>query len=637
MICWSKREQEAWRPLPELDVAEWARGHLYLSRKTSSMPGLYRPEFSPYVIEPLRCFTAEGIEKIVLCWAAQTGKTTLLYACMAYGIAWDPGPVLLVMPAQNICDYTAANRIQPLISDCPALLEKFEPRRKWRFSEMRFDGGVLSLVGANSPGQLSSRPVRYLLLDETSKFPITTGREASPQALAEERTNSFPLHKIIAASTPVMSGDAILSDMANSDQRKYWVPCPHCGEYQILIQEQLRWPHLADGKSAEPGDAREGAYYQCVNCGRRIDERYKRGMLAAGKWLKRGETINKAGRISGGGPANSIAGFRLNALYSPFLTWGQLVERWLRSQEDRTRLQAYVNSVLAEPWEEEKVRLVASNVRRFVRSDIAQTIVPAGYDLLTIGADVHLNFVRYNVWAWKLPTGARHLVDNGNLGEIADLANVLRRMYPRADGTHVSIAFGFCDSRYRGTAVLDFCRTTGGVLMASRGITSDLDPQPLSTILQKQYPGKRAEAIPGGGQLVGRIRVAPFKSEMFQQLGAGLAEEPSEDRGPESEQMVTFHASVDERYLRSLTAEEQVANKNRRGQLVLVWVQLRDDNHDLDCSVYAAAAKRYIAPVIEQRRAEERQQLARKRTRPSKDEEKRQTTTHRAKFAPRKF
>ena len=56
-----------------------------------------------------------------------------------------------------------------------------------------------------------------------------------------------------------------------SDQRRYFVPCPHCGEYQCLKFERLRWqraPADAGGVKGSP----ETAAYLCEACEQPIAE-----------------------------------------------------------------------------------------------------------------------------------------------------------------------------------------------------------------------------------------------------------------------------------------------------------------------------------------------------------------------------
>lgn len=603
MVTWSKKERDAWRPLPDMNVAEWARENLYLSRRTSPMPGLYRPDFTPYVFEPLECFTDERIEKIVLCWATQTSKTTVFYACMGYGMAWDPGPMLLVMTSREVCDYTSNNRIQPIIEDCPSLISRFPPRHKWKLAEMPFDGGVLSLVGANSPGQLASRPVRYLFLDELAKFPHIVGREASAQALAEERTNTFPMSKIMEASTPVVAGDAILSDLKTSDYRKYYVPCPFCGAMQVLAWKQMRWPHDKQGKSISPNAAEKRTTYECVSCKKQIEERHKRWMLTHGKWIKRGQKIKqlkakkgfewsiklpgrklKYYKLTGNIEHNSIAGFWINALYSPFprVTWGKLVRRFLDINDDLGKLQNFVNSVLCEAWKQRAVKVDESKLADHIWSDKPTGVVPDGYEVVTMGVDVQLAYLRYSVWAWR-EDGACHLVENGEVAGFRGISDVLTSRW-QIGSRQIGVAMCFVDSGYRTTEVYDFCRGRTSC-MACKGSPSGYRGL-ISTSSIEKYPNGKPMR---NALRLANVFVDAFKDEFHSRIGIKWDRQLPDT----PERYVSFHTDITGDFFKELAAEERVEKQDARGRVTYEWVR-KGPNHDFDTTIYARAAYNFI-------------------------------------------
>ncbi|MDP1045497.1 phage terminase large subunit family protein, partial [Klebsiella pneumoniae] len=74
------------------------------------------------------------------------------------------------------------------------------------------------------------------MFDEVDGYPVMgAGKEGDQIKLGIKRTESFWNRKIIMGSTPTVKGESrIEKSYANSDQRKYFVPCPHCGEYQVL-------------------------------------------------------------------------------------------------------------------------------------------------------------------------------------------------------------------------------------------------------------------------------------------------------------------------------------------------------------------------------------------------------------------
>src|SRR3546814_20092319 len=112
------------------------------------------------------------------------------------------------------------------------------------------------MTGANSAVGLRSMPVRYLFLDEVDGYPLDVEGEGDAISLAEARTRTFARRKILIVSTPTIAGaSAVEREFESSDQRRYFVPCPHCDHRQWLRFEQLRWER---GQPAPEASIREG-------------------------------------------------------------------------------------------------------------------------------------------------------------------------------------------------------------------------------------------------------------------------------------------------------------------------------------------------------------------------------------------
>src|SRR5690606_12553764 len=121
-------------------------------------------------------------------------------------------------------------RWMPMVEDCP-LLASHKPANEDDFQilEQKFDSCTVRLVGAGSPGRLASTPAPIVIADEVDKYPVGNEREASAVKLLDERTMGFAFGKRFKASTPTNEEGIIYQEWLRSDQRKYFVPCPHCG------------------------------------------------------------------------------------------------------------------------------------------------------------------------------------------------------------------------------------------------------------------------------------------------------------------------------------------------------------------------------------------------------------------------
>jgi phage terminase large subunit GpA-like protein len=183
--------------------------------------------------------------------------------------------------------------------------------------------------------------------------------------LAIRRTATFANRQIAMVSTPTIAEvSRIEQAYLESDQRKYYVPCPHCGVFQILRWAQVKWP---DRKPAE-------AWYECERCHERIADHHKPEMLARGQWRS---------EAPGDG---ETAGFWLNGLYSPWTTWGQLAKDFLRARKSPERMQTFTNTVLAETFQQAgATKTDASELLRRRQQYRPDTTLPAGVVLITLG------------------------------------------------------------------------------------------------------------------------------------------------------------------------------------------------------------------------------------------------------------
>jgi phage terminase large subunit GpA-like protein len=207
--------------------------------------------------------------------------------------------------------------------------------------------------------------VRVLVLEEVDGYggSATAKGEGDQMGLAEKRTETYGYRrKIYKNSTPTVKGQSrIAREFRRSDQRYYHVPCPHCGFRQRLVWERLQYTNV------------EAPMYRCAGCEALIDEADKDAMVAAGEWV----VTN---------PLREARGYHLNALYSPFVRWGRLVEEWEDAQGDPEKLQVFVNTALGEEWEDRETEdLKATLVARSRRYDGSDGDGPRAFDVPKMG------------------------------------------------------------------------------------------------------------------------------------------------------------------------------------------------------------------------------------------------------------
>ena len=270
----------ALEPPPKLTVSEWADLNRRLSSEASAEAGDWRTDRAPYQRALLDALTPNSPwERVVFMSSSQVGKTECLNSFVGYIIDRDPGPVLVVQPRVEDGEAWSKDRLAPMLRDTPCLHGKVADVRSRdannRVLHKRFQGGSITIAGANSPAGLAMRPIRYVLLDEVDRYPPSAGTEGDPVSLAVKRSTTWWNRKILLVSTPTVKGASrIESWWLRSNQQSYWVPCPECGAHQVLVWPSVEWPQ------GQPEDAK----YRCAHCAALIPSHRKAWMLARGEW-----------------------------------------------------------------------------------------------------------------------------------------------------------------------------------------------------------------------------------------------------------------------------------------------------------------------------------------------------------------
>jgi phage terminase large subunit GpA-like protein len=334
-----------YRPAPRQTVVQWAEANLKLTSRQTEHPGPYSTSVRPYVREPLECWKDSGVVEMTLCWGSQTSKTTTLMAGLAWLIDTEPSPALWLMPTENLARSFSKSRWMPMLEDCPAMVAHFpSDKDKLTHLEQHFDRSTLTFVGSNSAANLASRPVRVLVADEVDKFAQASETEADALDLAEQRLKAFSSSKLFLTSTPTTTEGRIWQRFLRGDQRRYYLPCPHCKVPIRLEWRQVKWDETAkleDGKW-DFGRVRASARYECQLCKGAMTDAQKVAGLRHGQWIPE----NK-------GALPGVRSYHLSSLYSPDrkCTWGHLAVQFIESQESLIGLQGFINGNLAEPWE----------------------------------------------------------------------------------------------------------------------------------------------------------------------------------------------------------------------------------------------------------------------------------------------
>ena len=518
-------------------------------------PGRFSYDRSPYLREIIDQISNPRIELVSFAKAAQVGGTQgILAVGIGYAIDQDPGPSMIVFPSSQGAKEYSEERLQPLIDDCPTLKRhKLEARDKYRKQTMMFDRMNLALVGAGSPANLASRPIRYLFCDEIDKWKMNTKLEGNPLDLADKRTRTFWNRKRFRISTPTVPTGPIWQSYLEGDQRKYWVPCPFCKSWQVLKFDHLVWDKDAKHERGwDLGRVRETTYYRCDHCDGKILDRHKRAMLLQGEW-----------RAQATSPRH--ASYHLSALYPTWVPFGDASTSFLQSKPYPDKLRDFINSTLGEPWEERGETADENDILRH-RADYAEGECPGQAIECYITADVQQDSLYYVIRAWGAYESS-WLIRYGQVLTFEDLHEVASTTYRMTNGSPLRVTHGFIDSGFRTDEVYRFCEKFGWA--PTKGIDSSIQSSP--------YRWSKISTA--------AVSALQIKTDYYKDLLQLKLKIKQDDPGA-----WLLHREADYAYGRHLSSEAAVEQKDTYGRIRRVWKRYDRENHWLDCEVYQLAA-----------------------------------------------
>ncbi len=548
----------AWAPPPKLTVSQWADQFRMLSPEDSAEPGKWLTSRAEYQRGIMDAVTEPGIHTIVLMTSAQIGKTAILTNIIGYYIDNDPAPILVVQPTGQMAEAFSTDRLAPMFRDTKKLTNKVSDEKSRTKSNTllhkMFVGGHITLVGANAPSGLASRPIRIVLADEIDRYPPSAGTEGDPFSLAVKRTTTFHNRKIFACSTPTIKDASRIEQLfLSGDQRFFHVPCQYCEKTQTLKWSNVKW------FNDDPKTAR----YECEHC--------KKLLTDGERWLS-----IKQGHWKATQPKNGTASFHLNEIYSPFVPLHKMVEDFLEKRKYPETLRTFINTSLGETWEDKGEEFV-DPTHIAARRENYGAEVPTPVKCLTAGIDIQQDRIECEVVGWaddEETYGIKYHIIPGDTTRPETwqkLDEFLQRDFIKANGVRLTIEAACVDTGFRSTIAYDFCKhRQNRRIWPIKG-----DNGQTRKPLWPKMPTRNKKT-----PLLYIIGVTDGKDTLFSRLqiekpGAGFAHFPKE---------------YDLEYFNQLLSEHAVIKMNK-GVKYRTYVLKRDRrNEALDCRIYAMAA-----------------------------------------------
>lgn len=469
------------RPRERISVTDAAERYVNV-RTASGGTDRWKPELTPYMIEPMNCLNSRHYDAVIFVGPAQSGKTQgLITNFMAYVIKCDPADFLIMQTTKGTARDFDTQVIKRAFRDSSDLKQELAPGSKSDNTyDKVFKSGAILFQRWPSINEISGKPLKYVLITDYDRMTQNIDGEGSPFALAQQRTAKFlsrgmtlvetspgfeitdPKHKNhYKHEAPPCGGALSLFNMG--DMRRWYVQCPECGEYFMPPPDErgLSFDHDRDLFGATLTEITVPVRYLCTANGCLIDLHHKRNMNRSGLWVPEGCAIEN-GRIVGEGLKSRIASFWFPGILAAYSEPDSLVEKYLKAyrEYDITRseenLKTIINVNFGAPYLPKRLTSDVSAADYERRSeDLPKREVCKGVRFLIATVDVqknrfevqvHGHGVHNEIWLIdRFPITLSNREAGGEplaidpAGYIEDWllleSKVIRKRYPLADGS----------------------------------------------------------------------------------------------------------------------------------------------------------------------------------------------------------
>lgn len=577
-------------PPPDMLPSQWAEANVRIS-VGNAIPGPINFANAPYQRGMLDAMKEPGIRRVTYKTGAQLGKTTVQQCGIGYFIAHEPASQIFVQPTQGDVQTFLETKLRPMLEANPNIADKMAKQRgREGVNNSRiisYVGGWLMFSWAGSPKTLRGRSAPKTHADEIDGMDATP--EGDPVELLDQRAATFGDQALrTESSTPTTMGESrIETAFDEGDQRRFYVPCPHCGHGQYMRWEQVRWDgRMSTNIKTAEADLNqdhkpETARYACEDCGCLWDDGERIAAIRNAEDLGHGWKASK--------PFKGHASFHAPEMLSTFRRLRDIVQSYLNKLV-KTDVQSFQNVSLGEAYEETGEKADPDSL--FKRRVEFRAPVPAGGLFLTAGVDMQQDRLEVEVVAWGIGEESwsveyRVLWGDPLCKEVwDDLTAMLEETYLHECGAQLAIGASCLDTG--GTAgytqaAYEYAKgKTGRRLFAIKGGGKWGDP--VVGAPSRKQSGKAGRKVDLFIVGVDEAKLTIMRRLAQQTPGPGYCNFPLDD-------------DHGEEYFKQLTAEK-LLTRYVKGFSVREWHKTRDRNEALDCRVYAYAALKIAQPPM---------------------------------------
>ena len=554
---------EIFKPKENLKVSDWAAKHIFLPKEVTPYPGYFKPGFNRYLCEPLDQFGNKQTDRLTICFASQTGKTTLMHIGLLWLVTENPKPILYLMPSDQAARQISKERIMPMM-EASAAVKKVLPDNPDNFTILTYNlkGCNVHLGGAGSAAKLASFPAAVVCFDECDKAAVKNQNEAGAIQLAANRIKAYGSSKLfVLASTPTIDDGAetITHHLKQSTNNRYFVPCPKCNHTaQIGFEKDKEefaviWDKITHEGETDITATAATARLVCPYCKHEIDDNNTKNKMVSSD-LAAWKATNPLADIR-------HQGYHLNSLYSSYITIQEAARLFLEAKFTN-QLQDFRNSFQALPWRHETEDTPDTIQLKELETEYSRGQIPEN-SFIILTADVQKYEFYFMVTAHD-NLGAIHIVDHGRANDFDELNKIFNKY--KADYAGV-------DSAYNTGFVLQNLARLGSKWLAIRG----------QQTMQGNLNITQVNAIDGRTEktAVGTIRRFDVNNTHFKRILVKMRNQSIAGLG--------IYKNADNLLYRHLLSEVEVEKKDRNGRIAWEFKQVDRENHWFDCLNYAIA------------------------------------------------
>lgn len=605
------------KPVERLSVAQWAERHRVVAAESGSRyPGEWKNDRAPHLVGIMDALGPDDpAEDVVFVKSAQVGGSEVGINFFGFVVAQDPGPMITVLPSQDESIKYVRTKMQPAIDASPVMRARVlemtsRTERGSTASFKKFRGGFNQVTFAGSSKGLQMLSARYTLGDEVSEWPAESGERGDPVAQLKVRTKTFERdRKRFWVSTPALAGSCRITGMFDdSDRCRRYVPCPHCGAWQVLTFAALKWdsdvwPHRA--------------WFQCLGEGCVIEHVDKGEMLDRAVWIATAPV--ETGRATEDGTAETeqpppvlddgdlsrwlerdvprrARGFHIWQAYSKMESWDSIVAEYLGARENHERMRVFTQQVLGEAWEDQGDAPDSEALHKARVLDMRKGRPPTGPVVFTGATDVQGNRLEWAVWGWSEGM-TRWLVDWGVIeGDPHDVETWVRhddmvaeRVYSPGGLGEIRPEAWAIDTGYATQMVYNYTRGRARVF----GVDGrDGRTEPYIGAAKKVDVRLDGRRVPKGATLW-PVGTFALKADLYAAIRKSI--NGPDETGTWRRGAMILPGDVPLAYCEQLTAEHLVRIERASGVVIQKWEKLRGrPNEALDIAGYARAMAAHL-------------------------------------------